>query len=122
VREKVDADYAEAKQNAKELKPIVRDLTGDTTSENDTPAKTTHAKKRTRLNQQQRMASKISDLSLSAVKSVAVGDTIKYHSDGPRGRSGAQSVRVYPLFKALCGPCRGREPHTCSAKVGHLRI
>jgi hypothetical protein len=63
VKEKVDADYALAKQNAKELKPYVSDLPDDTTSESDTPAKTTPAKsKRSRLNKQQRMASTISDL------------------------------------------------------------
>jgi hypothetical protein len=59
VREKVDADFELAKQTAKELKPKVSDFVDDTTSEQDTPAKTTPAKKRSRLNKQQRMASQL---------------------------------------------------------------
>ena len=40
-------------------------------------------------------------------KSVQVRDIIKTAPDGPWGCSGAQSTRIYPLFKALCGSCRG---------------
>jgi hypothetical protein len=89
----VDADYAEAKQNAKELKPNVRDLTDDTMSENDTPTKTTPAKKRTWLNQQQRMASKISDLTSRLEKAEnKVSDNARKHASGPKNRR-SQSCR-----------------------------
>jgi len=55
VRETVDAKYAEAQKTAKELKQVVRGSIDDTSSsEQDTPAKTT-PRRRNRANKKQRL-------------------------------------------------------------------